>query len=49
MRLRDAQFDFRRPGYGIGPDSYENFLDWTLRGDFPSGHQLALAELQPPQ
>ncbi|MGH8491032.1 MAG: N-acetylneuraminate synthase family protein [Gammaproteobacteria bacterium] len=44
-RLRDAQFDFRRPGYGIAPDRFEEYLDWVFAKDLPEGHQLADGEL----
>lgn len=47
-RLRDAQFDFRRPGYGIAPDRFEEYLDWVFTKDLPEGHQLAFGELERP-
>jgi N,N'-diacetyllegionaminate synthase len=47
-RLRDAQFEFRRPGYGIAPDRYEELLDCEFIKDLPAGHQLARDELQWP-
>lgn len=47
-RLREAQFDFRRPGYGIAPDRFEDYLDWVFAKDLPEGHQLAYGELVRP-
>jgi N,N'-diacetyllegionaminate synthase len=45
-RLRDAQFEFRRPGHGIAPDRYEELLDCEIIKDLPAGHRLARDELQ---
>jgi N,N'-diacetyllegionaminate synthase len=47
-RLRDATFEFRRPGHGIAPDRYEELLDCVFVKDLPTGHQLRLDELQWP-
>ena len=44
-RLSDAKVEFRRPGFGIGPDQYETFADRKLRHDLPAGHQLTLEDL----
>jgi sialic acid synthase SpsE len=44
--LRDAQFDFRRPGHGIAPDRYEELLDCVFTGDHPAGHQVARSDLE---
>jgi sialic acid synthase SpsE len=44
QRLRDAKVDFRRPGFGIGPDVYETLLDRSFRRDLPEGHLLTLED-----
>lgn len=45
-KLRDAQVEFRRPGFGIAPDTYEKLVDLYFSEDFPAGHQLKLSDLQ---
>jgi sialic acid synthase SpsE len=45
QRLGDAAVEFRRPGYGVGPDLYETLLDATFKTDLPAGHRLALTDL----
>jgi sialic acid synthase SpsE len=45
MSLREAQVDFRRPGFGVGPDVYESALDMRFRHDLPAGHVLKLSDL----
>lgn len=47
QRLGDLTVDFRRPGYGIAPDRYEELLEARLVRDLPAGHRLALNDLQP--
>lgn len=44
-RLGDAAVEFRRPGFGIGPDQYETLADSTLRHDLPQGHQLTIDDI----
>lgn len=44
--LRDARFDFRRPGNGIAPDRYEELLDCVFTADRPAGCQVARADLE---
>lgn len=46
MRLRDVRVDFRRPGFGIGPDVYETLLDLRFRRDLPTGHVLGFGDLE---
>ena len=43
--LRDAKIEFRRPGYGIGPDMYETLLDASFTADLPEGHRLNFSDL----
>jgi sialic acid synthase SpsE len=43
-RLADAAVDFRRPGFGIGPDMYDTLADRRFKSDLPAGHLLALAD-----
>ncbi len=47
-RLGDLRVEFRRPGYGIGPDLYEQLLDLRIARDLPAGHRLSLADLAGP-
>ena len=44
-RLRDAAVEFRRPGFGIGPDQYEQLVDRTLKHDLPAGHRLDIEDI----
>ena len=44
-QLGDAAVEFRRPGFGIGPDQYETLRDRALRNDLPKGHQLSFKDL----
>ena len=44
--LGSASVVFRRPGYGIGPDTYEELTDATIRTDLPAGHQLKPSDLE---
>jgi sialic acid synthase SpsE len=43
-RLADAAIDFRRPGFGIGPEMYDTLADRRFKSDLPAGHLLALAD-----
>jgi sialic acid synthase SpsE len=43
-RLSDAAIDFRRPGFGIGPEMLEALADQKLKKDLPAGHLLALSD-----
>jgi N,N'-diacetyllegionaminate synthase len=45
QKLRDIAVEFRRPGFGIGPDRYEELLETTLARDLPAGHVLSLDDL----
>lgn len=44
--LGTVAVEFRRPGYGIGPDRYEELLETRLARDLPAGHQLTLMDLE---
>ena len=46
QKLRDVAIEFRRPGFGITPDRYEELLDTTLTRDLPAGHSLGLDDLK---
>jgi len=46
QKLRDVAVEFRRPGFGIAPDRYEELLDATLTHDLPAGHRLSLHDLR---
>ena len=44
-RLADAAVDFRRPGFGIGPEMYDILArSQMFKSDLPAGHLLALAD-----
>lgn len=45
QKLKDVEVDFRRPGFGVGPDMYEKFLDSSFVKDLPADHQLSLEDL----
>lgn len=45
-RLQDCQIIFRRPGYGLRPDEYEQARDARLRRDLPAGHMIVLSDLE---
>jgi N,N'-diacetyllegionaminate synthase len=42
-RLTDAAIDFRRPGFGLGPELFDSLAQRTFRCDLPAGHMLELA------
>ena len=44
--LKDVLVEFKRPGYGISPDLYEQLLDMILKHDLPKGHRLQLSDLE---
>jgi N,N'-diacetyllegionaminate synthase len=46
QKLAAAAVEFRRPGFGIGPDQYESLLDFTFRRDLPAGHQLSFGDIE---
>ena len=45
QRLCETEVDFRRPGFGIGPDTYEEIREYTFQCDLPADHLLQLWEL----
>lgn len=45
VRLGDCAVEFRRPGFGIPPDRYEELLNAKIIRDLPKGHCLALSDL----
>jgi sialic acid synthase SpsE len=46
QRLAECDIEFRRPGYGIPPDRYEELQDLTLSRDISAGHMLTMKDLQ---
>jgi sialic acid synthase SpsE len=42
--VRNAQIDFRRPGYGIAPNELENHADRSFGKDLPAGHMIELSD-----
>lgn len=45
QKLSDVAVDFRRPGFGIGPDLYEQLIDCIFRHDLSKEHMLSLTDL----
>lgn len=45
QKLEEAEVEFRRPGFGIGPDMYETMLDLHFVSDLPADHHLRLGDL----
>jgi len=45
QKLGDAMVDFRRPGFGIGPDQYEQYREATFYKDLPAEHRLCFQDL----
>lgn len=44
-RLGDVAIEFRRPGYGLGPDLFDLLCDRKLARDLPADHCLSLDDL----
>ena len=44
--LTDELIEFRRPGYGISPDRYENLVGARFIKALPTGHLLSMDELK---
>lgn len=45
MRLKDCDVEFRRPGYGLSPDRYEELLEAVFLKDIPAGERLNVRDL----
>jgi len=44
--LSACDIEFRRPGFGISPDRFEEFITATVNKDLPAGHMLDLSDLE---
>jgi sialic acid synthase SpsE len=44
--LNTATVEFRRPGWGMGPDEFERLSSMKLRHNLPKGHMLTYADLE---
>ena len=44
-RLADAAIEFRRPGFGVGPDMFDALAEQTFKRDLPAGHLVTLTDL----
>jgi N,N'-diacetyllegionaminate synthase len=44
--LKSAKVQFRRPGFGLGPDEYETLPDVKFRSDLPAGHLVTRSDLE---
>ncbi|MDH3411605.1 MAG: N-acetylneuraminate synthase family protein [Gammaproteobacteria bacterium] len=42
--IRNCRVEFRRPGYGIGPDRLSEFQDAEFKSDLPTGHMLQISD-----
>ena len=45
VKLKDCAIEFRRPGFGISPDRYEELLETQLMRDLAKGYCLKLTDL----
>jgi sialic acid synthase SpsE len=43
--MSELKVEFRRPGWGLGPDEFENLASARLRRSLPAGHMLTLSDL----
>lgn len=48
QRLRDVEVEFRRPGFGITPDRYEEMLEMVFTNTIQPNTQLNLSDLRNP-
>ena len=44
--LGKARVVFRRPGFGLGPDQYEQLLGKRFRRDLPAGYMISAADIE---
>jgi sialic acid synthase SpsE len=44
-RLDSLDVEFRRPGYGLGPDQFERLAEAKLRYNLPTGHMLTPSDV----
>lgn len=44
-RLKDAKVEFRRPGFGISPEQYEQYCDMAFRNDMNAGANVQMEHL----
>jgi N,N'-diacetyllegionaminate synthase len=49
QKLSQAKVEFRRPGFGIGPDMYDGLLDATFTRDLEAGYCLSYTDLNQDQ
>lgn len=45
QKLSDVKVEFRRPGYGIGPEHYDELLTCVFTKDCPEGHVLSYTDI----
>lgn len=43
--LSNTKVKFKRPGYGIAPDTYEAMIDMSFNKDLPKGHVVSVHDL----
>lgn len=45
QKLSEVEVEFRRPGYGIGPEFYDELRDCVFTEDCAEGHQLSYIDI----
>ena len=45
-KLGDAPVLFRRPGFGMAPDQYEDMTNMRFRRDLPAGHMVEVTDVE---
>jgi sialic acid synthase SpsE len=43
--LSDLRIEFKRPGFGLGPDEFERLANATLQRNLPAGHMLRVGDV----
>lgn len=46
QKLSECEVEFRRPGFGISPDRYEQIIEASINLDLPAGHMLSMQDLE---
>ncbi len=49
QKLSDVEVEFRRPGYGIGPEQYEGLLNSIFVRDLEKDERLSFSDLMQPE
>lgn len=46
QKFSEAEIEFRRPGYGIGPDHSDRLANHVFNKDLPEGHMLSFTDME---